>query len=79
MIWSRRLKVTAAVRTPTVVMRHVLGQHRLQVTFPKISIRSVTSARTVRTNRSAYAFARGQRGGIFTAVIPTSRTHRNLR
>ena len=37
---------------------------------PKISIRSVTSVRAVSTNRSARAFARGLRGGIFTASIP---------
>ena len=33
--------------------------------WPKISMRSVSSALTVRTNRSAKQFARGQRGGIF--------------
>src|SRR5439155_5867703 len=37
---------------------------------PKMSIRSVTSVRTVSTNLSAYAFARGQRGGIFTTSTP---------
>ena len=37
---------------------------------PAISIRSVTSALTVRTQRSAYAFARGLRGGILTTSIP---------
>jgi hypothetical protein len=36
----------------------------------KMSIRSVTSVRAVSTNRSAIAFARGLRGGIFTAWIP---------
>ena len=35
-----------------------------------MSIRSVTSARTVRTQRSAKAFAFGLRGGIFTTSIP---------
>jgi len=35
-----------------------------------MSIRSVTSVWAVSTNRSAKAFARGLRGGIFTARIP---------
>src|ERR671917_2628425 len=35
-------------------------------------MRSVSSARTVRMNRSAKQFARGQRGGILTMWIPTS-------
>jgi hypothetical protein len=35
--------------------------------WPKISIRSAASVRAVSTNRSAKAFARGLRGGIFTA------------
>ena len=33
---------------------------------------SVTSARTVRTQRSEQAFARGLRGGIFTTSIPAA-------
>ena len=37
---------------------------------PKISIRPVTSVRAVSTNRCAQAFARGLRGGIFTASMP---------
>jgi hypothetical protein len=37
-----------------------------------MSIRSVTSLRTVRTNRSAYAFARGLRGGILHTAMPAS-------
>jgi hypothetical protein len=37
---------------------------------PKMSIWSVTSLRAVSTNRSAKAFARGDRGGIVTARIP---------
>jgi hypothetical protein len=37
-----------------------------------MSIRSVTSARAVSTNRSAKAFARGLRGGIFTASMPAA-------
>ncbi len=35
-------------------------------------MRSVTSVRTVRTKRSASAFARGVRGGIVTVVMPAS-------
>jgi hypothetical protein len=37
-----------------------------------ISIRSVTSARAVRAHLSAWAFARGLRGGIFTTSIPAA-------
>jgi hypothetical protein len=37
---------------------------------PKISIRSVTSVRAMRTNRSAEAFARGLRGRILIASMP---------
>ena len=39
---------------------------------PKISIRSVTSVRTVNTKRSAKQFARGHRGGILTTSTPAS-------
>src|SRR6266508_1810878 len=39
---------------------------------PKISMRSVTSLRTVSTNLSAYAFALGLRGGILHTVMPAS-------
>src|SRR6266508_4167494 len=39
---------------------------------PKISMRSVTSLRTVSTNLSAYAFALGLRGGILHKVMPAS-------
>lgn len=35
-----------------------------------MSSRSVTSRRTVPTNRSAWALARGHRGGIFTTLMP---------
>jgi hypothetical protein len=43
-----------------------------------MSIRSVTSVRAVRTNRSAKAFARGLRGGIFTArILAAARTASN--
>ena len=49
------------------------GQERCSgVARRKISIRSVTSARTVRTKRSAKQFARGHRGGIFTIAMPAS-------
>jgi hypothetical protein len=37
-----------------------------------ISMRSVTSVRTVRTRRSAKQFAREQRGGILTTSMPAS-------
>ncbi|MFC7305088.1 hypothetical protein ACFQVC_12755 [Streptomyces monticola] len=35
-----------------------------------MSMRSVHSARTVRTKRSAYAFIRGACGAVVTAVMP---------
>jgi hypothetical protein len=38
----------------------------------QINVQSRHSLRTVRTHRSAYAFARGARGGIFTASIPAA-------
>jgi hypothetical protein len=38
--------------------------------WPKISIRSVHSARAVRTNRSGKAFARGLRGGDLHSFDP---------
>src|SRR5258706_9280364 len=37
-----------------------------------MSMRSVTSLRAVRTNLSAWAFARGVRGGILQTVMPAS-------
>ncbi len=37
---------------------------------PRISIRSVSSAHRVRIQRSAYAFARGHCGGVFTTSMP---------
>src|SRR4051794_16839454 len=61
-----------SMRPLAVVMRGVLGQHPAEVPLPKISIRSVSSVRTVLTRRSAKQFARGQRGGILTTSIPAS-------
>jgi len=65
-------QVPGPVRAMLVVVRDVLVQDRPRCRGPAISIRSVTSARTVRTRRLAWAFARGLRGGIFTALMPTS-------
>ena len=60
-----------------VVVRDVVFQDSMQVPPPMMSIRPVTSARTVRAPRSAYAFARGQRGGIFTtSILPAGRSPR---
>jgi hypothetical protein len=67
-----RVEVERAVRASSVVVPRVLGQDSAQVPFTKINIRSVTSVRTVSTNRSAKVFARGLRGGIFTAVMPAT-------
>jgi hypothetical protein len=58
------------MRPPSVVRRLVLGHHDAQVAFAKISSRSVSSVRVVSTNRSAEAFVRGLRGGIFTGWMP---------
>lgn len=68
----RWTKFAGTVRPSTVVMANVLREHQTQVPLPKINIRSVSSARRVRTNRSAKQFARGQRGGIRTTWMPTS-------
>src|SRR5690242_21512099 len=58
------------MRPLAAVVRSVGGEHAAQVSYPKISIRSVSSARTVNTKRSAKQFARGHRGGILTTSIP---------
>jgi len=49
-----------------------LGDRVTQFRFlvRKIKMRSVSSALTVRTNRSTKQFARGQRGGILTTWMP---------
>ena len=74
---ARRAQPQRAMRPRPVVVRGIPGKHASQVPFPKISIRSVTSARTVNTNRSAKQFARGHRGGILTASLPASATVSN--
>ena len=69
--WVRR---KAARKRPTpdherdlaaqpILLGGVLGSTRRRCRSPKISIRSVTSVRTVSTKRSAKQFARGHRGG----------------
>ena len=75
---SRQASAVNHVRRPVArsAHRHLgdHGGHRVHPTrpSPKISMRSVTSARTVRTKRSAKQFARGHRGGILTTSMPAS-------
>jgi hypothetical protein len=52
-----------------IVVADVLGQDRAQVLLPAMSIRSVHSARTVRTMRSALAFILGAWGVIGRVLI----------
>src|SRR4051795_4806289 len=47
-----------------ILLRGVRREHLRRCPSLKISIRSVSSVRTVKTRRSAKQFARGQRGGI---------------
>jgi hypothetical protein len=51
------------MRPLPVVVQRILSEDAAQVSLAKISIRSVTSVRTLKTRRSAKQFARGQRVG----------------
>jgi hypothetical protein len=55
-----------------VVMLDVLDKHCFQVTAPRMSIRSRHSRRMVPITRSQTAFARGDRAGLFTALVPST-------
>ncbi len=65
-------ELAAAVGASSVVVGLIVGQDAAQVAFAKekMSIRSVISVRAVSTDLAAWAFARGLRGGIFTAAMP---------
>jgi hypothetical protein len=53
---SGRVKVQGPVGPCPVVVGDVLGEHEAQVSYtPMMSVRSVTSRRTVPTQRSAHA------------------------
>ena len=67
-----RMELATAMVGSSVVVGLVLSQGRPQSHWPTTSLRSATSVRAVSTNLSAQAFARGLRGGIFTASIPSS-------
>jgi len=64
------VQLAAAMGPPSVEMRLVLGHHGAQMAFAEDRHPSVTSVRAVNTNRSAKAFARGLRGGIFSGGCP---------
>jgi len=55
LVSTRRAQVPGPVRAMLVVMRGVLVQNRAKVPWPGDQQRSVTSARAVRTQRSAWA------------------------
>ena len=65
-------QVPGPVRTMPVIGRDVLLQHCPQVPRPGDQHPIGALARTVRTHLPAEAFARGLRGGIFTASIPAA-------
>jgi hypothetical protein len=58
------------VRPVLVVVRHIARKHDLQLSPPRISIRSSSSRRTVPTHRSENAFARGARSGVRRIRMP---------
>src|SRR3954447_13941662 len=58
------------MRSLRVVVAAYVASTCCRCRSPKISIRSVTSVRTVNTKRSAKQFARGHRGGILTTRCP---------
>ena len=63
-------ELAAAVGASSVVVGLVLGQDAAQVAFAEDEHPVVISVRAVSTNLAAWAFARGLRGGIFTAAMP---------
>jgi hypothetical protein len=65
-----RAQLAAAVGSSSVVVGFVSGQDRPQVSLAEDEYLAGDLVRAVRTNRSAQAFARGLRGGIFTASMP---------
>ena len=70
-----RLGAAAATAAPDAAVRCCSARRTRRARgagdrSPKVSIRSVTSVRTVNTRHSAKQFARGHRGGILTTSIP---------
>ena len=55
-----------------ILIRPVLGKHRLEVTAPKMITRSKHSRRMVPTKRSAMPFARGARTGVLTILTSSA-------
>jgi hypothetical protein len=69
--WIRRLEPQRPVRTVAVVVLDIDSQDLFQMPRPTIRSQSRHSARTVRTHRSANAFAFGARTGV-TGTSPSS-------
>jgi len=78
---ARLSHTRARVITPTVRQAGCLPYRSdrhlaklIEITEPTSPVghRSVSSVRTVHASRSAYALARGHRGGIFTTAMPAS-------
>jgi hypothetical protein len=61
--------VEAAVGSMAVVVLEVLDEERRSWRSFQISVWSSSSARTVRTNRSAMALARGAPGGVLITLV----------
>ena len=71
-VW--RFKSQRSVRTVLVVVPDVDPKDLFEWRRPTMSSQSRHSARTVRIQRSAYAFARGARTGVTRISAPSSRT-----
>ncbi len=71
-----REEVERAVWPLLVVMAAVDAEHVLEVTRPRIRIRSRQSERSVRTQRSAWAFAFGAWIGVRITLMPSVRKRR---
>jgi hypothetical protein len=71
---KRRHPSQATVRAVHVVVSGVRGQHSLQLPTSKDQQPSSSSRRTVPTQRSAEAFARGARTGVASTPIPSAAT-----
>ena len=69
---SWRAKFAGAVWASTVVVLDVFWEYHTQVPLTEDQHLVGEFVLTVRTNLSAKQFARGQRGGILTARMPTS-------
>src|ERR1035438_7484610 len=65
----RRLEAEAPMWPVLVVVPDVLGERLFQVRSPRTRAQSRHSLRTVRTERSAYALARGNLTGVLMTSI----------